>query len=190
MKHDQYKEWLQLLMYDELTADEHSALDQHLRTCGECRQELEELKKFHSTLAQAGALATSDDLLGEARQELRAALRAERSTPPLWNRRTDFVMGLIPNYKIAFGSVAILVVGILIGKTVLSPVQQQPIADVPTTDRITASLEGDTRISNVRFVDSDASDGEVEFTFDALSPVHVKGSINDERVQRVLAHAL
>ena len=30
----------------------------------------------------------------------------------------------------------------------------------------------------------------MEFSFEAVSPVHVKGNINDERVQKVLAHAL
>jgi anti-sigma factor RsiW len=190
MNHDQYKEQLQLLMYDELTAEERTALDQHLRQCPECRQELEELKRFHATLLHAGAVAPVDELLNEARQELRTALRTERSTPPLWNRISDFITSLLPNYKIALGGIATLAVGILLGRIVLAPIQQPAAIEPPAVAKVTTSVDGETHITNLRFVDSDASDGEVEFTFDAISPVHIKGSINDDRVQKVLAHAL
>ena len=115
MKHTQYKEWLQLLLYDELTPEEQAALDQHLPHCTECRQELEELKQLHATLLQAGPVATDDNMLREARLALRSALRSERTKPPLWDRiagtLTEFV---IPNYKLALGGGAMLAVGITI----------------------------------------------------------------------------
>jgi HEAT repeat protein len=34
------------------------------------------------------------------------------------------------------------------------------------------------------------SDGEIEFTFDVVRPVRLKGNINDSQIQKVLAHAL
>ncbi|MCU0406536.1 MAG: hypothetical protein MUE64_06110, partial [Ignavibacteriaceae bacterium] len=36
----------------------------------------------------------------------------------------------------------------------------------------------------------DASDGEVEFTFQASRPVHLKGNVNDSQIQSVLTYAM
>ncbi len=190
MNHDQYKEWLQLLMYDELTTEEHSTLDQHLSQCIECQRELEELKEFHTTLARAGSPAPNEHALSKARQSLRSALKVRHSSPSLLNRLSDLVADFVlPNYKTALSGVAMLAIGILVGRIALSPTQ--PVtAEKPLAGNASASVDSDTRITNVRFIDSDASDGNVEFTFDAVAPVHVKGNINDERVQKVLAHAL
>ena len=190
MNHEKYKEWLQLSMYDELTAEERTALDTHLLQCPECRQELEELKLFHATLAQAGAITPDDSLLNEARQELRSALRQERPQPSLWTKAFDLVEEtVLPHYRVVLGGVGMLAVGILIGRLILSTAQQ-PIAQMPQVEKVSTFLEGDTRIANVRFVYPNTATGDIEFTFDAISPVHMKGNINDERVQKVLAHAL
>ena len=190
MRHEQYKEWLQLLMYDELSADEKTALDQHLLQCAECRQEMEELKQFHATLLQAGPITPDESLLQDARRSLRSALRSARVKPPLWNRMADsFTEFILPNYKLVLGGGATLAVGILVGRLAFVPGTPSTGVQVPL-GQPAAFLDGDPRIANVRFINSDVSSGEMEFTFDAVSPVHMKGNINDERVQKVLAHAL
>jgi hypothetical protein len=51
-------------------------------------------------------------------------------------------------------------------------------------------LGNDIRVSNISFIDSDPSDGEVEFTFDASKPVRLRGKINDQRIQNVLTYAM
>ena len=42
----------------------------------------------------------------------------------------------------------------------------------------------------MRFIDSDPSDGEVEFTFEASKPVRLKGKVNDPKIQSVLTYAM
>jgi hypothetical protein len=191
MNHDQYKEWLQLLMYDELTADEHALLDQHLGHCSECREEVEELKRFHALLLQAEPVSPDERLLRDARRELHTTLHTRRTRQPLWNRAAHLVTEFIlPNYKVALGGLAMLGVGILLGRLVFIPGQHIPIPPTSSADKASTFLDGETRIANVRFVNSDVSGSEVELTFDAVSPVHIKGNINDDRVQKVLAHAL
>src|SRR5437867_2691564 len=153
MNHAQYKKWLQLLMYDELTTDEHTSLDQHLHQCSECQQELEDLKRFHSTLLQAGPIAPEDSMLQIARQELRSALRSKQSRSSMWDRASDAIAEFIlPRYKTVLGGVAILTAGILIGRLVLATAQQPDSGKDPATEKISTLLEGDTRITNVRFV--------------------------------------
>ncbi|MBX2992366.1 MAG: HEAT repeat domain-containing protein [Bacteroidetes bacterium] len=190
MNHQQYRQWLLLSLYEELNSEEQSRLNKHLTQCRECRIELDELQKLHASLARAGSFAPDDALLNDARQNLRSALRAERTRPSMWDRLGDFVSDYIqPNYKIALGGVAMLAAGILVGRMLFPATQDTPVAQV--ADRhFSSAFEGEPRISNIRFLDSDAQDGMIEFTFDATSPVHIKGSINDERVQKVLAHAL
>ena len=48
----------------------------------------------------------------------------------------------------------------------------------------------DISISNIQFIDSDPSDGEVEFTFQASKPVRLKGNVNDPKIQSVLTYAM
>ena len=191
MRHEQFKEWLQLLIYDELTPEEHAELDRHLAGCAGCRQELEELKQFHATLLQAGPVAPDSSMLREARQALRSALRTEDDRSGLWSRLTAGLLDFtLPGYRLVLGGCATLAVGILVGRLAFSPVPPEISAQLPPTEKTAAFLDGDTRIANVRFIESDANSGQVEFTCDAVSPVHIKGNINDERVQKVLAHAL
>ena len=46
------------------------------------------------------------------------------------------------------------------------------------------------KIKNLHFIDSDANDGEISFTFDALKPVTMKGKVSDPMIQKILAHSL
>jgi len=190
MRHEKYREWLPLLIYDELTPGEHDALDRHLRECPECRADLEDLKQLHATLLQTGPVTPDDKLLREARQALSSALR-EKDPSGLWSRITDAVAGIMfPNVKLVLGGCAALAAGILVGRLTFVPAAPQGGLLTPVRDDNAQVPDGNTRIANVRFIQSDAATGEVEFTFDAVAPVHIKGNINDERVQGVLAHAL
>jgi hypothetical protein len=194
MNHQHYKDQLQLMLYDELDAQDRQDLEKHLDGCTECQAELEELKKFHSVLAQHTPAFVRDETLQEARHELRGALRNERMRQSVWEKLAERVHDLIqPQYKIAFGAVATLAVGVFLGYLVFAPRGTERETQQPTT--LTAKeafqpLKENTRIANVRFVNSDPSTGEVEFSFDAVKPVYMKGSVNDPDVQKVLAYAL
>jgi hypothetical protein len=182
------------MLYDELDAQDRRDLEEHLEGCTECQAELEELKKFHAVLAQHMPAFATDEVLQEARYELRGALRTERLKQSIWEKLADLVRNFtLLQYKIAFGAVATLAIGIFLGYLVFAPRAtereiQQPTS--PTAKETFQPLKENTRITNVRFVNSDPSTGEVEFSFDAVKPVHMKGSVNDPDVQKVLAYAL
>ena len=46
MKHNEYKQLLQLSLFGELKAEEQSTLKEHLDNCDECRRELEDQKNL------------------------------------------------------------------------------------------------------------------------------------------------
>jgi hypothetical protein len=83
-----------------------------------------------------------------------------------------------------------LVIGVILGGLFFSRSSQSQFTGQHNGDNRFASLSEDISISNVRFIDSDASDGEIEFTFEASRPVQLKGNINDQQIQSVLTYAM
>ncbi|MBI4535495.1 MAG: HEAT repeat domain-containing protein [Ignavibacteriae bacterium] len=142
-------------------------------------------------------MKSEEQLLVEARKELRAVLRAESVRTSFWDLLKERTHGIIfPQYRIAFAALASIVVGLFAGYLIFSP-DRSPQITVAEADPILSPAgmpgsfpEGETHFGNLRFIDSDASDGSIEFTFDAVSPVHIRGNINDNRIQKVLAYAL
>ncbi|RPH31237.1 HEAT repeat domain-containing protein, partial [bacterium] len=138
-------------------------------------------------------MEADDRLLPEARQQLRAALRVERSHPSLLARVREYFDWMPAwNYRVFLGGAAMLAGGILIGRTFLSP-SYPVLSTQPRVQPIavgSAPAVEEPRIMNLQFNQAGTGNGEVDFTFDAVTPVHLKGNINDEKIQAVLAHAL
>jgi hypothetical protein len=202
MKHTQFKDWLHLSVVGELGDEEKELLDNHLRNCSSCRAELARLKEFTSAIAGHKPVDVSDELLQEAREQLRVALLERRLRQPLFEHFVESLREFaVRGYRRGFGGIAMSMLGVFIGYLVFShpraveeqatrfepPVIQRAVETGSTGESFT---QGATRTSNVHLIDSDGSDGIVEFTFDAVTPMHVRGNINDEKVQKVLARAL
>ncbi|MEK7263354.1 MAG: HEAT repeat domain-containing protein [Bacteroidota bacterium] len=202
MNHITYKEWLSLSLYDELDESQKLYLDAHLASCTECCAELAELQKIHTLCDTHHPLAVNDALLREARLQLHGALRKELPEISLVAKISNYVWELFyPNYKLALGGVFTLTFGVSIGfllfRTPSPENVQQQIIGTTTNGGKTFALpvsnmhaQNERRVSNIRFVDADASDGVVEFTFDAVTPVQMKGNVNDAQIQSILAQAL
>jgi hypothetical protein len=191
MKHDQYKELLHLWFYHELSDEEQSILEVHLKTCAQCRTESEGLRKLESVLVKAPRFEVNDQLLDEARRELRVALQLERAKRPFWTEwleRLDVLTS--PGARIALGGVATLVVGFSIGYLVFFPSGDDAVTrTMPGLNQATAQ-RSETRVSNFRILQQTPEAGEVEFSFDFVTPVRMRGNVNDNAVQRVMAQAL
>ena len=84
MKHKQFEEWLQLSLYNELSEQEQTVLDNHLKTCERCRADLKELKKIHVALAHRQTVAIKKPLLQDARRSLRLRIQADSEQKSLW----------------------------------------------------------------------------------------------------------
>lgn len=192
MNHEQFKEWLQLWVYDELNEEETAQLQKHMAECGECRAEFEKLKKFRSVLDMAVPAEPADELMTEARRELRAAIRIQRNKKNLLQRAAGELRELLfSNYKAALGSAFTLVLGLAIGYMLNKPAStRQETADLRSAISTDTNAKGDIKIDNLRFEDANPNNGEVAFSFDAVKPVRMKGKINDEAIQKVLARAL
>ncbi len=202
MKHAQFKEWLHLSVIDELNDDARHLLDAHLGGCSECRDELKGLLKFQSVIAENPPVEVTDRMLLDARQQLHLSLLEYRLRKPFSERVTHWAQDfVVREYKAVFGGIAMAALGIFVGYLVFSqpqkveekvsriepPVVEQAMQSSSGTESFT---QGNTRTSGLHLIDAGGKDGTVEFTFEAVTPMHVRGNINDDKVQKVLAHAL
>lgn len=181
------KELMYLSVYGELTAEEQEQLDVYLKKHPEMKKELRSLHELRTFISANTSEKTSDELLHGARTQLRSALRKERNKQSfgakVWNVVEEFFQP-----RFAFGGVGMALLGLLVGYWMFSPTTSEKGLLLRNATNTSASHM--TRITNVQFIDADASDGEVEFEFEATAPMHMKGSIHDPEVQKILTHAL
>ncbi|RPI28915.1 MAG: hypothetical protein EHM61_03390 [Acidobacteria bacterium] len=187
MRHQKLKEWIPLLAYDELDDDQKYLLEKHLAQCADCRQQLEEVREIQQVAGTAGE--PTDALLEEARRELRIGLRHQPGQR--WGWFSNWNIGwLVPSLQTAAIGIICLAVGLVVGSVVYrQPAGVGPSITSPVGVQLPVS-PGNISIGNIRFIDADTSDGNVEFTYEATRPVHIKGSVNDPAVQDLLTVAL
>ena len=191
MNHKQYQEWLQLSFYDELNEQERNLLLDHLDSCNHCQVEREELKKLHEKLAHRQLKVAQDPLLQNSRRDLRLQILADSQKQTLWARIQDALDDVLsPPLQVAFGGVTAVVIGVFIGYMAFKVPTEKSLITQSISSQSPSMEAGESQIMNIRFIDRDSRSGDVEFTFETITPVHIRGNINEENVQRVLARAL
>jgi hypothetical protein len=190
MNHNEYKQMIQLSLYGELSDDEQKKLFMHLESCEECMLELEQQKKIMMLISDHKNLEVNEELLKEARMQLRGALRLERSKDFSFSFLANNIFNLLSTPpRLAFGAVSVLILGLIIGSIFFGR-EKVVVADREPDFSNASMVQNDLRISNMQFIDSDPTDGEIEFTFDAVKRVHFKGRVNDPKVQNILTYAM
>lgn len=183
MKHEEYSELMILDRYGEPTPEEKADLDRHLLDCPICRRERLELMQFDSLLTRYESEAPVDFVL-QARAELMKRLAARPRIGSTLPSKKPF---LHLWWLQAAASLLILLGGVWIGS-----------AWAPTGEKSSQALliEGDpfsnpeVEVSEVAFHETLPDSGEVELRFRASRMFSVRGRIDDERIQRLLAYSL
>lgn len=207
MKHEQFKEWLYLSVFDDLEEDEKHLLADHVSTCDECRREHGEIVRMLDSITASGAGEPSEDMLQSAQESLRAALWKESlvhtamrkrarteplSAPSRWfgtggeRRDAGFGAGWFHGYRAALAAAAMVIFGFIAGY--ISFDRLHPVSpDLPegaVTDGAYA------RVSNIHFLDADAADGELDIIYDQVRPMRLKTRMDDRRMREILAYAV
>jgi len=190
MKHNEYRQLIKLSLYGELSEEKQKKLISHLETCEECRQELEQQKNIMNLITDHKNLEVDEELLKEARLQLRGALRQERPKEVSFLSFTNYILQFFSTLpRLALGAISVLIIGLVVGSIFLG--QERLIVKEQQPAFTNASLmQNDLKVSNLQFIDSDPSDGEIEFTFNAEKQIHYKGSVNDSNVQNFLTYAM
>lgn len=191
MSLDRQRERVLLYLYDEMSPEEKDAFETELAENPALKALLDQEERFHRACPAGAGHPPPDDLLSESRLRLRLALRREREREtPLLRRLTDVFGPLTPQMRYAFGAVALLLLGLWLGRTALRPVYI--IEKGARAGASPASLIGpdDLEMVDLRVAAFDPPTGRVRLSFDAVASVTLEGNLRDEAVQGVLAAAL
>jgi hypothetical protein len=188
MEHQTYKEMIQLALLDELKDDELNKLHQHLIECSDCQSEYDKLKKYYDVIDQNKVEEIDEQFLQDARRQFRLKLDYDLSKQTIAEKLfNSFRKNLWAYKQPAFAGALFLFVGLFAGYLLFAPAGSVNISS------ITGSLGlngGNTEIANIQFSNNVSNNGEVEFSFDAVKRVTMKGKLNDPAVQKILADAL
>ncbi len=194
MEHSEFKEKISLYFYEELSEQERMQFEKHKVDCEECAKVYKEELSFFRELQKEKSPVVNDRILSSARYQLSRALREEKKAEK--GSAVDKLFSfLFTPYGFAISSVVLLTIGLLAGYSLFSGRSSEPVYKNGNGDFINA---GDgfvfndqfLKISNIHFIDADASDGEIEFEFEAVKPVRIKGSVNDPQIQAILAYSM
>jgi hypothetical protein len=210
MKHERFREWLYLAISDEIGEDEQRLLNAHLDDCEECRAELDELTRMAQVIEEHGAVEPSGHVLDEARRSLRDALAREPEIGSVLSRVRRSAtaearraagrdstrsagpggwFGWLGGFRPAFAGAAALAIGFFVGYLAFGRTATEPAA--PYGDLVSADQAmGGPAIDNVRFVDVDRRQGQIEIQYDIVRPVRYRADFEDKRMKRVLSQAL
>jgi hypothetical protein len=189
MDHIKYKELNTLSVYEEIKPDELSELLHHLLSCPDCLADFEEKRKFKETLFKSKPQEPDAVLLNQARRELRIALGNEFKKSFLARITESLSSFITGNYKMVIVGTAMAIIGIFAGRMMFYTTINNSSVFYPKG--VNASfLHDNTQITNVKFMENVSADGTVEFSFDAVKPVTIKGNINDPKIQNILSYAM
>ena len=191
MQHNEYKKLIQLSFYGELSTKEQDVLNEHLKTCTECREHLENQKNLLAILSEHKSTKVNEEILSSARYQLRGALKMEKDK---FSFADDLIQKISQFFstpmRLAFSFASVMLIGILMGSLFFGNKDATEIITTSGQSGFTELTGDNMQISNLSFIDSDPSDGEVEFTFEAVKPFYVKGKVNDPKIQSILTYSM
>ena len=125
MSHNEFKQKIQLSLYGELSDEKQKKLISHLESCEECRLELEQQKNIMKLITDHKDLEVDEELLKEARIQLRGALKQELNNKNSFSSFTNYILQFFSTPpKLALGAVSILIIGLIVGSLFLGRERQ------------------------------------------------------------------
>ena len=194
MEHKKYKNLIDEYYFGEISSREKIELEEHLKNCDLCRSEFYSAKLLKDSLQHNELPEPETKLLSEARSELRSRIRIERQKTGFWQFLTGkFSSSFFLTPQLVTAAFSFLVIGVIAGYFIFNTagtIHYSMENPVPANQNNQVMLSGDTRITDVKFISKNTEDGTVEFTFDALKPMHIKGKMSDPRVQNILTYSM
>lgn len=184
MNCDWTKENVVLYIYDELADDAKYELEQHIRHCLDCKQEVETALAFKSEMSEP-LQEVSPNLLVASRLRLQEALE-ETAQSRGWHRFVFDLAGWMHQLKLAPAlTAAILIIGFAAGSLttwrLLGPAKGTDIVDRGNPPKFSAA-----DIAGITSITPDANSNKVAIKYDMLYPQTMEGSPNDPQIQQLL----
>ena len=198
LSHEKWEEWLELSQYGELSDSDQRRLDDHLESCDRCQGYRARLEEFRLLMEDAAPSRPGETDLREARGALWSTVTLNSPgyrSPKEWidrflNGLQRLTLNAYPSYRSVLGGALLLFIGLVAGYYLSFQGDRTLGFAASGMDQTDLLTNDDVAISNVRFVDSDASDGMLEFRFEAVRPVQIRGTVDDPGIQQVLTFAV
>ena len=191
MTHKEYQDMIPFYLYDELDLNVKLAFEKHLETCSECKKEFEKYKSVINNISEYGNTIVDDKVLMESRQELRGAIRHEKSKVNsfhlIFEKITSFI---IKPSGLAISAISILLMGLLIGYLIFNVRSASDLKNLDVDQLLSNVLKNYLNITDVKIINSNPATGEVEFSYDITKTESVKGNVNDPKVKSLLSYAV
>lgn len=184
MNCDWVKANITLYVYDELADDSRYELEQHVARCEACSGELETTRAFRTSMSAAPQVEPTPNLLVASRMRLQEALetaeqhRGWRALDPMaWLRQMKFSPAL---------AAVLLIVGFAGGIGTAWRVVPRGGSSI-----VGGSGAGpaEASIAGIREITQMPGSDKVEIKYDTAVPQKVEGSLNDQRIQKLLLYA-
>ncbi len=198
MSADKLKEQVLLYLYGELSEEDRLSFENDLAKYDNLRNIYEEEKKIHEIYSLRSDITIPDSLLQVSRSKLGERLREENL------KSIDHTHSLGSILFHLFGSptktmvaISMLTFGILLGKFISIEIDFDNGIEVR---QLTASSNGSIsaellssdamEIADMKIIAYDAESKEITLSVDAVTSVGIRGNINNNKIQTILAAAL
>jgi hypothetical protein len=185
MFHFLHRRKLPLLMYGDLSSVEEERLRRHIAQCAACKEELAQLRRLGGLVSRHRQQIFDEQRLDELRAEMMSVLQS-RSKVRQNFRAGEFLTPFLPSRPLfaAGGLAVMLCLGILCGRYVF------PSSGAAMQSSAAMADAGEIGVSNLHILGSVDEGREIELVFDATRTMHVKGTLENPLVQRVIARAI
>lgn len=188
MNHEKYKELLELNILGELNKSDQIDLENHLLECNECFEEYSQIKKFHSKIVYENIDFPNESDLQNARFNLFKTINEKKSNQSLTEKIAQILNQIFyKKYSITFASLALILVGLLIGYLVFN--KSDFTKNKFAQNEIDLDEIENIKIANVNLPEKFSTNYEFEIINKNGKQISYKGNLNDEAIQKLLAKA-
>jgi hypothetical protein len=183
MKCDWTKENLVLYIYDELADDAKVEIENHIRGCVACHEELESAKALKHDMSAMPVLEVSPNLLAASRMHLQESLEHAEQNRSAWSTFVFDFAGWMNQIKLAPALTAALLMIGFAGGTITTWKMGSHETPVQVGNQETKQ---DIGVASIESILTDPSSNNVTIKYDTLHPQTLVGSANDPRIQQLL----
>ncbi|HEX3438523.1 MAG TPA: HEAT repeat domain-containing protein [Pseudacidobacterium sp.] len=192
MKCDLAQQYIALAAYGELSDDASHQLEQHLKDCEACRQEMEAVRGLQAAMSLYPVEEPSASLLARARMRLEEAL--DNMPHSSWLQRTAqlFSRGMGRLRSAPVMASLLLLIGVSVGgyggyRAGLKAHAAELSRPAVNLSQLPAATEDNpTQIANVSSISRDPNSNLVKVSYNKLVPDTIQGSLDDPRIRQLL----
>lgn len=194
MNKEKFLEQAQLYLMNELDQNERVEFENLIMENDQLQKEFNSIKEMFESFASNRPEEVDEKLLVSARNNLMRSIRNEASKEPVKNKITEWLKYIfVANYKLSFGSLALVLVGAFVGYFLFYSSTTQQIETNSKSVDLDNLSDYEAGISNIKIPNPFFEGGEIEVIFGGTggtSPISYKGSADDPIIQRALATTL